>query len=440
MGRHVRIRLPSNDSDKTRSEQDIVRGGNSRDDSPSVAESRVVPRSVKPNSRLSPNDAAVQAPIESNLQPSKVPLLPGMPQPSRLAIIAGAVEERGFSREVSERISVPQKQSTIRLYEAKWKIFGDWCRTQGLDPCTPSIPVVADFLLYCFTERKLSMSAIKGYRSALTHIMSTFGLDISNNADIRALISNFTRERPISHRVLPRWDISVVLRYLMKPPFEPMKMASLADLTRKTAFLVMLASAKRNSELWAFSANVTYGTDAGTVTLKFLPGFIAKTHMPGRPETELRPVTFPALAPSVSYDSPERNLCPVRALRYYLSRTKAGTDPNRPNRLFVAHKVGHVGDISKMTISGWIKAIIREAYKAVEDEDIPHLVYDNFQAREVRAIATSLAFHQHTSITQVMEAAAWRSQSTFASFYFRDMSCTDNLGEIVAGQTVVATH
>ena len=87
----------------------------------------------------------------------------------------------------------------------------------------------------------------------------------------------------------------------------------------------------------------------------------------------------------MSYDSPERNLCPVRALRYYLSRSKAGKDPNRPNRLFVAHKVGHIGDISRMTISGWIKAIIREAYQAVEDDVIPHLIYDMFQAREMRA-------------------------------------------------------
>ena len=38
----------------------------------------------------------------------------------------------------------------------------------------------------------------------------------------------------------------------MRPPFEPMNMASLADMTRKLAFLLTLASAKRNSEVWAF--------------------------------------------------------------------------------------------------------------------------------------------------------------------------------------------
>ena len=45
----------------------------------------------------------------------------------------------------------------------------------------------------------------------------------------------------------------------MRPPFEPMNMASLADMTRKLAFLLTLASAKRNSEVWAFSADVRFG-------------------------------------------------------------------------------------------------------------------------------------------------------------------------------------
>ena len=44
----------------------------------------------------------------------------------------------------------------------------------------------------------------------------------------------------------------------MRPPFEPMNMASLADMTRKLAFLLTLASAKRNSEVWAFRAVVHF--------------------------------------------------------------------------------------------------------------------------------------------------------------------------------------
>ena len=42
-------------------------------------------------------------------------------------------------------------------------------------------------------------------------------------------------------------------------------------------------------------------------------------------------MSFPALAPSVGNDMPERYLCPIRALRYYLSATKAGNDDNNNN-------------------------------------------------------------------------------------------------------------
>ena len=47
----------------------------------------------------------------------------------------------------------------------------------------------------------------------------------------------------------------------MRTPFEPMNMASLADMTGKLAFLLTLASAKRNCQVWAFSADVHFGQE-----------------------------------------------------------------------------------------------------------------------------------------------------------------------------------
>ena len=90
--------------------------------------------------------------------------------------------------------------------------------------------------------------------------------------------------------------------------------------------------------------------------------------------------------------------------------------------LLCAFKLGHIGDISKQTVSGWIRQLIKQAYSAVQDEDIPHLTHTNFQARELRAFAYSLAFHQNYSLKQVMEAASWRNNNTFVSFYLRDLS------------------
>jgi hypothetical protein len=175
-------------------------------------------------------------------------------------------------------------------------------------------------------------------------------------------------------------------------------------------------------------------------TLRFLPGFIAKTQKVDKPETALNPVTIPSLSSMVDRDLPDRTFCPVRALCFYLDRTKAGTDPERVKRLFISFKPGHKGDIVKVTISGWIKALIRSAYEKVESDDVPHLTHKNFQARELRAMATSLAFHQHHSLKQIMEAASWRADGTFASFYLRELSpalLDPSLGPLVAAQAVV---
>jgi hypothetical protein len=105
--------------------------------------------------------------------------------------------------------------------------------------------------------------------------------------------------------------------------------------------------------------------------------------------------------------------------------------------LFVSFKLGHKGDLVKMTIPGWIKALIKSAYENVENDNMPHLTHKYFQARELRAMATSLAFHQHHSLRQIMEAASWRADGTF---YLRELSpalLDPTLGPLVAASAVV---
>ena len=50
---------------------------------------------------------------------------------------------------------------------------------------------------------------------------------------------------------LPQWDLGIVLEALGKPPYEPLREASLKHLTLKTVFHLAMASAGRRSELKA---------------------------------------------------------------------------------------------------------------------------------------------------------------------------------------------
>ena len=58
-------------------------------------------------------------------------------------------------------------------------------------------------------------------------------------------------QKPRITPVLPQWDLGIVLEALSKPPYEPLREASLKQLTLKTVFLIAMASAGRRIELQA---------------------------------------------------------------------------------------------------------------------------------------------------------------------------------------------
>ena len=128
-------------------------------------------------------------------------------------------------------------------------------------------------------------------------------------------------------------------------------------------------------------------------------------------------------------------LCPVRAMRLYLKRTLP-LRSGQQGRLFLStgrsKKV-----VSKNTISFWLRETIRRAYEASGQETNTLRV----RAHEVRGIAPTLLFRRNFAVEQVLRAGVWKSQTTFSSFYLRDIAHksldTFHLGPIVAAQGVV---
>ena len=137
-----------------------------------------------------------------------------------------------------------------------------------------------------------------------------------------------------------------------------MKDTDLKHLTLKTAFLLALASGKRRSEIHAWVANkVSNIGQWEKVALFPSSDFIAKNQLAREGSQSVSPVTIPALTTIVDRQFKEhRTLCPVRALRYYLDRTK----DLRGSRslLFISFKNGHTSDIRPATLSSWLKQTI----------------------------------------------------------------------------------
>lgn len=255
--------------------------------------------------------------------------------------------------------------------------------------------------------------------------------------DVAAFLRSMSIERPRSLTQAPKWDLSVVLRSLMGFPFEPMSQVDLKFVTWKTVFLVAMATSQRRSELHALAFNRLAFTEGGDAVLGWLPGFLAKNQAPS---TCRRPVTIPSLSGLVSRDLPDRTLCPVRALKYYLDRTKDPVFRRGRERLFVSYREGFEREIAAPTISRWIICTIRRAYCETRVSPVLRRAA-NLSAHEVRALSTSWALYQGAALNDVLDAATWASHTTFSSHYLRDCSTLASgmlaLGPVVsAGQVV----
>ena len=119
----------------------------------------------------------------------------------------------------------------------------------------PSISDIAEFLNHLFTVKNLKPATIAGYRIAIADHLGPFGQELDRSLYLNRLLASFYRDKPILNRVIPSWDLSLVLMSLTKAPFEPLKDASLKILTFKTVFLMTLASGKRRGEVhaWTYS-------------------------------------------------------------------------------------------------------------------------------------------------------------------------------------------
>ena len=106
-------------------------------------------------------------------------------------------------------------------------------------------------------------------------------------------------ERPKGRRGIPSWNLSLVLHQLTKAPFEPLKEASLKNLTFKTVFLLALGSGKRRSEIHAWlHKNIRHQSDWSKVSLYPSPSFLSKNQLAKEGPDSVAPVVIPALAPS----------------------------------------------------------------------------------------------------------------------------------------------
>ena len=245
------IRIPTTCSVTTGARENATGPVQTDTHCPTLAPGKLVSTTLRDVSRTSTPDtqhSSVTIPA-SRSDPSRSVQSPA----TRVESIWDALCNRGFLVDVASCVSRPQRESTLAIYESKWRNFTVWCNIQHINPLSASVSVVSDFLLHLHTEKYLAISTIAGYQMAIASTLpATSGAEVGRNPTLKSLLPNIEMEQGQHQRQFPEWNLALVLSALTKPPFEPLDQASDQLLTWKTVFLIALASSKRRGEIHSF--------------------------------------------------------------------------------------------------------------------------------------------------------------------------------------------
>ena len=295
--------------------------------------------------------------------------------------------------------------------------------------------MVGDFLVFLRDVKKLKGSTIGTYLTAVSTVLRrTTDTSPAQSPELQAMVRSFRLEDQRKVFRPPQWDLNIILKYLSSGACEPLDDISLETLTIKTVFLVGMATAARVSEIHAIdSTRVSFDDGAaGVAHLGLALDFVAKNQ--GLNEEARVFHVAPLLTRQDATSPSEASLCPVRALRCYLRRTQASRGQRKRLFLPLGNKPG---EITKNSISYWLKAAILRAYDAA---GLPAPTWA--RPHELRAVAASMALHSNISVQNIVQGCFWAGDSTFASHYLRDMSVEDveglkSFGPLVLAQQIV---
>ena len=362
----------------------------------------------------------------------------------RLATLKGLFVKLGYSRRVAECMSTNLRPSSIGCYESHWSRFVEYCRRKHLNVFEVDSRIFSKYLLHLFENERYAPSTIISHRTSIASVLRHWKYDPATDPRLRALLRNFQLARPVQRRLMPQWDLHLVLTALLRPPFtdgaNDRPSDDVIDLkwrTLKTTFLLALATARRRSFLHALCVSTclfTRGDVQDQLVVNLLPqaGFLAKTQLPDQAPQWIR-------IPGIAHLNPgelERMLCSVRQLQLYLR----DTERIRGGRTrLLLHWDPLIDDIQRTHVSRWLVEVVKEAYTRADLE-----YDDDIRAHELRAIASSWAYVNQVRLEDILAAASWRSSGVFQGSYLRDMSSIADgmatLGPIVAAQHVVCTR
>ena len=288
-------------------------------------------------------------------------------KPARMATLRRSMRRRGLSKDAVKLANAAHRASTIKVYNHHWNDWEKWCLDQEIDSHSPETQDIANYLAHLESDRALAAATIRARRAAISTTLTMLGSDnVTCHPIINSVLQGIALKQARQPRRTPYWDLNVILSALRKPPYEPLRDSALDKLTVKTAFLVTLASGRRASEVAHLSGSpndISFNRD-GSITLRFLPTFLAKNQRTNDFSPE---ITIKSLSRPLQQGHEDIANCPVRALKVYRDRTKRHRSPTQ-KALFISMNKALATDIVSTTLSRWLKTVICQAYKGLNKD------------------------------------------------------------------------
>lgn len=312
--------------------------------------------------------------------------------------------------------------STNALYNRNFSKFAEWFNGEKESKTDFNMRTIAEFILALKAEGK-AFSTVNNYKTALQPVVQLV-LDVSVHSDytINTIIKKMKKLQRHKVPEIPQWDVNTVLDFLASETFA--EDASESRIFQKATFLLLLASSRRPSDIAGLSLRASSQPDCGRVAptmFLFHPEFTPKNR-------SLHSVTEPV---QISCIEPhDNNLCPIAAVVRYLRATAARRDRGL-SYLFMPVE-GRAGKCTPSYISKTTKRLIIEAHRRFD----PGRDVRGAQAKQVRRLASSLAFHAGKRLEDVMRAAGWSSATAFVRHYLIRQPLHLRRSAVIGGSTI----
>ena len=378
--------VPPDQPSPTGPQQTSLIQGQGNSSGPELAQCQVVPSTVRTST--GPASPSASLPVSDSGGQGLLGLLLLDPPPSRMVFLKEALGG-SLSLENIDLLLSDKRSSTTHQYQCVWK---KW--TAYVAQCKPA-SISVDFCLSFFRhlfEGGTKPSTLASYKSALRDpLWWAFKVDLNDDYFAR-MLKGCVRLRPVSPPKPISWSLHKVLTHLASIDIETttpkLRLA-------KTLFLLALASGSRLSELVALSRDEgqVLFYDSRLVKLSPDPTFLAKNELPS---SRKKPLRIPALGEEY------KSLCPVACLKVYIhSTSNVGS-----GSLFRTHSGG-----GPLTPAGMRRELVG-IIKASNPGSFP-------RTHDIRKVASSLAFFEDMSFSDLAEYTGWSSPKVFYRHYLK---------------------